>query len=71
MNDAVGVENIQAAQVKTIKKAEKLEGEQALRLIEGATQGGPRALADQAGRFPPPAPVAATPRQGTTVHVIA
>jgi hypothetical protein len=70
MNDAIGVENLQAAQVKTLKKAEKLEGEQALRLIESAAQA-PRVAADQLGRFPPPAPVSATPREGSTVHVVA
>jgi hypothetical protein len=70
MNDGVGVESIQAAQVKTVKKAEKLEGELALKLIEGATQG-TRMAADQLGRFPPPAPVSATPREGSTIHVVA
>lgn len=72
MNDPVGVENIQAAQISTVKKAEKLQGEQALKLIESAAQGpGPRALASQTGNFPPPAPVAETPREGSTIHVVA
>jgi len=70
MSDAVGVENLQAAQVKTVKKAEKLEGELALKLIDGALQA-PRVALDQLGRFPPAAPVSAEPREGSTIHVVA
>ena len=70
MNDPVRAESIQGAQASTIKKVEKLEGEQALRLIESAARA-PRVAADQLGRFPPPAPVSAAPREGSTVHVVA
>jgi hypothetical protein len=70
MNDAVGVENIQAAQMRTVHRAEKLQGELALKLIEGASQA-PRVAAEQLGRFPPAAPVQAEPREGSTVHTVA
>jgi hypothetical protein len=70
MNDAIGVENLQAAQATTVKKAEKLQGELAMKLIDGATQA-PRVAADQLGRFPPAAPVQAEPREGSTIHVVA
>jgi hypothetical protein len=53
------------ATLQLSQRREKLEGQQAVRLIEGA--GG----AGGGGNAPPPQPVSVTPRAGSTVEVVA
>ncbi|HJW75877.1 MAG: hypothetical protein A2V77_23685 [Anaeromyxobacter sp. RBG_16_69_14] len=51
-----------------IRNAQKAMDAGMLRLIDGAGQGASAALG---GNSPPVAPVEATPRRGSTVHVVA
>jgi hypothetical protein len=60
MND-IG-EQYAVATVQLSQRREKLEGQQAVKLIDGAGGG---------GSAPPPQPVSVTPRAGSSVEVVA
>jgi hypothetical protein len=61
---------IEAAQMGLVQRAQKYEGQAALKLIEGATSNQPQSAAPPPSS-PPVQPVSASPREGSTLHVIA
>jgi hypothetical protein len=73
MRNAIGAE-INAAAMNIVKSNEKLEGQQALKLIENAAStasAGSKLATPPAGNTPPPTPVQVLPKQGSTVEVVA
>lgn len=52
------------ATLQLSQRRERLEGQQTVKLIEGAAGGG-------GGSAPPPQPVSVTPRAGSTIEVVA
>jgi hypothetical protein len=73
MKNAIGAE-LQAATMNIVKSNEKLEGQQALRLIEDAAStasAGSKLASPPTGNTPPPAPVQVLPKQGSTIEVVA
>jgi len=64
MND-VGAQ-IAIAQVQLVQRHDRIEGQQALKLIEGVAGGG-----QQRSSSPPVEPVPVTPKAGSTVEVVA
>ncbi len=58
---------IAVAQVQLVQRHDRLEGQQALKLIDGAAS----AAAQQLSSSPPVQPVEVTPRAGSTVEVVA
>jgi len=58
---------IAVAQVQLVQRHDRIEGQQSLRLIEGATGGAPA----KGSSAPPVEPVPVTPRAGSTVEVVA
>jgi hypothetical protein len=67
--DASTVE-MEAAQLGLAQRAQRYENAAALKLVEVAAAGQPQAAQPQPG-VPPIQPVSASPREGSTVHVIA
>ncbi len=61
---------MEAAQLGLVQRTQKYEDAAALKLVEGATSQQPQSPAPPP-RTPPVEPVAASPRDGTSVHVIA
>ncbi len=68
MND-VGLQ-IGVATVSMAQRQEKLQGAEALKLIEGAG-GGQRLASPPPPSAPPPEPVSVTPKAGSSVEVVA
>jgi hypothetical protein len=65
---------IEAAQLGLVQRTQKYLDGAALKLIDGATGGGaqqPQASAEPVSRTPPVQPVSATPREGSSIHVVA
>jgi hypothetical protein len=58
ISDQIGI-----AQMQLVQRTTKLEGQESLKLIEGATGGGPSG--------PPSQPVSVAPRDGSSVEVVA
>jgi len=61
---------IEAAQAGLIQRTQKYEDAAALKLVDGATSV-PLQSSAPPPRTPPVQPVAAAPREGSSVHVIA
>jgi len=65
MTDVSG--QIAVAQVQLVQRQDRLQGQQALKLIDGAAGGAQQQLSSG----PPVQPVSVTPRAGSTVEVVA
>jgi len=73
VKNAIGAELV-AAQTTTVRSTEKMEGQEALKLIDTAAstaQPGSKLATPPAGNAPPPAPVQVLPKEGSTVEVVA
>lgn len=65
---------IEAAQLGLVQRTQKYVDAAALKLVESAAGGGAQQLqsVDQpSARTPPVQPVSASPREGSTIHVVA
>jgi len=65
---------IEAAQLGLVQRTQKYMDAAALKLVESASGGGAQQLqvAEQpVSRTPPVQPVSASPREGSTIHVVA
>ena len=65
---------IEASQLGLVQRTQKYMDAAALKLVESATGGGAQQLqasAEPQTRVPPVQPVSASPREGSTIHVVA
>jgi hypothetical protein len=62
---------MEAAQLGLVQRTQKYEDAAALRLVEGATSQQLKAPSEPPPRSPPVEPVAAAPREGSNLHIIA
>jgi hypothetical protein len=64
---------VEAAQLGLLQRTQKYLDAAALRLVDSATGGGAQQLqaSEPPSSTPPVQPVAASPREGSTIHVVA
>jgi len=64
---------IEAAQLGLVQRTQKYMDAAALKLVESAAGGGAQRLqsSDAAPSTPPVQPVSASPREGSSIHVVA
>jgi hypothetical protein len=64
---------IEAAQLGLVQRTQKYMDAAALKLVDSATGGGAQKLqsSDATPNVPPVQPVSASPREGSSIHVVA